>query len=167
MSETESIFIRPIDFGRDTPDLNAFLNDRNAAAIELLQPAVADGDAFVLVAESEDAVVGWAVVRTAYRADTGWQPGGSTAFFVSDANAYLEYFHVSETFRGRGTGTELLQASHQEAVRRRKSRLWLHTGEENAGAHRLYGRNGWRHQETIHPSWADGRATRIYTKELS
>jgi hypothetical protein len=33
-------------------------------------------------------------------------------------------------------------------------------------AHRFYERHGWQHERTVHPSWKQGRASRIYVKEL-
>lgn len=162
----ENISIRHIHFDRDPSDLEGFLSDREAASVKLLEGAVADGHAFVMVARWDGSVVGWAAVRTAYRSDTGWQPEGGTVSFVEGANAYLEYLEVSEAFRRRGVGTELLLACHREAARRQKERIWLHTGEENTGAHRMYERSGWSHHDTVHPSWREGRPTRIYTREL-
>ena len=160
-----NISIRHIRFDRDASDLKAFLSDGKGAVV-LLEGAVADGDAFVMVARVDGSVAGWAVVRTAYRSDTGWQPEGGTVSFVEGVNAYLEYLEVSEPFRRRGVGTELLLACHREAARRHKKRIWLHTGEENTGAHSIYERSGWSHHDTVHPSWREGRPTRIYTREL-
>ena len=109
-----NISIRHIRFDRDASDLKAFLSDGKGAVV-LLEGAVADGTAFVMVARVDGSVAGWAVVRTAYRSDTGWQPEGGTVSFVEGVNAYLEYLEVSEPFRRRGVGTELLLACHRES----------------------------------------------------
>jgi hypothetical protein len=61
----------------------------------------------------------------------------------------------------------LLREIENETRCRVMEGLWLHLDERNSGAHRFYERNGWTHHNTINPAWKEGRATRIYVKELS
>jgi GNAT superfamily N-acetyltransferase len=102
----------------------------------------------------------------AYRDDQGWEPDGDGVRFQSGENAYLENIEVRPGLRGGGIGAALLAALEAEAGRLGKRRLWLHAFEDNVGAHRFYESHGWRHQRTVHPSWADGRPTRVYTRGL-
>ncbi len=157
---------RPIDYERDVEALRSFLNERAAERQETYRPAVAEGDALVLVADDGGSAAGWAVVHLAYREELGWEPDADTRRFQGGSAAYLEYMEVEETRRDRGLGGALLAAVDTEAQARGKRQLWLHTSESNVGAHRFYERHGWRHARTVHPSWNEGKAMRVYEKAL-
>jgi len=96
----------------------------------------------------------------------GWERDSVTASFMDETSAYLANIEVSAGMRNRGIGTALLREVENEARRRGKVRIWLHADGQNAGAHRFYERHGWRHDSTVHPSWKQGRASRIYVKNL-
>jgi ribosomal protein S18 acetylase RimI-like enzyme len=134
--------------------------------LQSCRAAVADGDAYILVAERDRRVIGVAVVHVAVRDDMGWERDSVTASFMDETSAYLANIEVSAGMRNRGIGTALLREVENEARRRGKVRIWLHADGQNAGAHRFYERHGWRHDSTVHPSWKQGRASRIYVKDL-
>jgi GNAT superfamily N-acetyltransferase len=160
LERAEMCFVRPIDYGNDMPDLSALLAEKDVSRLRLCRAAVDDGDAYILVAERNRRVIGVAIVHVAARDDMGWNPDEETPSFLAGTNAYLE------RMRRKGIGTMLLREVESEAQRRGKESLWLHTDETNAGAHRFYERNGWTHHNTVNPAWKEGRATRIYVKEL-
>ena len=142
------------------------LNERDASRMPLYLGAIEVGHAFVMVAEADAQSIGWAVVHLILRDDMDWGPDGDTTLFMGNGNAYLENLAVRDEWRNRGIGTQLLRASEVEAFARSATCLWLHTRERNAMAHRFYERHGWRHDRTVHPSWMDGAATRVYRKPL-
>ena len=55
---------------------------------------------------------------------------------------FVELLFISETLRGKGLGTKLLQQAEAEAKRRNCLGAWLET--LNADAKRVYERNGYR-----------------------
>jgi GNAT superfamily N-acetyltransferase len=158
--------VRPIDYAEDWSDLSAFLVEKDAARLQFCRAAADDNDAYILVAERDERAIGVAVVHVAARDDMGWDSASETPSFLAGANAYLENIEVSRKMRRKGVGTLLLHEVEDEARRRSKERLWLHTDEVNVGAHRFYERNGWTHHDTVEPVWKQGRPTRIYLKEL-
>lgn len=161
-----AITIRSIDFARDSAALKAFVVGRDRMRLEHCEPAVADGDAFLLVADSGGEAVGWALVHTKYRSDQDWEPDPDTERFQSGDNAYLEQIEVTARMRSRGVGRQLIAAAQEEARRRGKKHIWLHTSENNVMAHRLFEREGWTHERTVNPPWKAEARTRIYKKEL-
>ncbi len=158
--------VRLLDYGCDLADLRAFLSARDMLHLQSCQAAVADGDAYILVAQHAGRVIGVAVVHVAARDDMGWERGGVTASFMGETSAYLANIEVSAGMRNMGIGSALLREVEVEARRRGKVRIWLHVDGQNAGAHRFYERHGWIHERTVHPSWKQGRASRIYVKDL-
>ena len=119
-----------------------------------------------MVAEADAQLIGWAVVHLVWRDGMDWGSEGDTTHFMRNGNAYLENLEVRDEWRNRGIGTQLLCASEVEASARAATCLWLHTRERNAMANRFYERLGWTHDRTVHPSWMDGAATRVYRKPL-
>jgi GNAT superfamily N-acetyltransferase len=158
--------VRQIDYAKDSSDLSAFLAEKDAARLQSCRAAADDDDAYILVAGRNEGVIGVAIVHVAARDDMGWDPDEETVSFLAGTNAYLENIEVSGEMRRKGVGTLLLREVENEARRRGKDRLWLHTDEANVGAHRFYERSGWTHHHTVEPAWKQGRATRIYVKEL-
>jgi ribosomal protein S18 acetylase RimI-like enzyme len=158
--------VRLVDYDRDIADLRDFVSAKGMLHVQSCQDAVANGDAYILVAERDERVIGVAVVHVAARKDMGWEQDGLTISFMEGTNAYLANIEVSPGMRGRGIGGALLRQVEEEARRRGKVRIWLHADGQNAGAHRFYERHGWRHERTVHPSWKQGRASRIYVKKL-
>lgn len=65
--------------------------------------------------------------------------------------AYIEALAVTETERGHGIGTLLLREALRWTEEAGRSRIALHVLETNAGAQRLYEREGFREAP---PSWA-------------
>jgi ribosomal protein S18 acetylase RimI-like enzyme len=159
--------IRPIDFARDAQPLKAILSERDRMRLDHCEPAVADGDCYVFVADDAGAAVGWVVVHTRFREDQDWNPpDDDTVAFQHGDNAYVENIEVAPRYRSRGVGARLLEAAQDEARRRGKRRLWLHTNENNSKAHALFDREGWTHERSVYPPWKPGSNTRIYKKEL-
>jgi len=167
MESSHSLHIRPIDIGRDTIGLSAFLDGAELQRLQQVQYAIQDGDSIVLVAEMNGQVIGWAVAQTRYREDLGWEPDADALWFVSGENAYLENLEVKASFRGMGIGQELLAAMEEEVRWRGRRVLWLHTAETNYGACRFYEREGWSHERTVYPAWRNGAPTRIYVKVIA
>jgi GNAT superfamily N-acetyltransferase len=132
-----------------------------------MEVAVQAGDCFAFVAEEDGMAIGWAVVHTNFRDDQDWDPPDEdTKKFQSGDNAYLENIEVSAGTRGKGVGTALLQAIEDEARKRGKHALWLHTSENNVKAHKVFDRNGWTHESSVYPPWKPSSRTRIYKKAL-
>jgi ribosomal protein S18 acetylase RimI-like enzyme len=161
------ITIRPIDYSRDRSGLTAFLVERDQMRLEHCELAVRDGDAFIFVADDGNSPVGWVAVPTSFREDQDWSPpDDDTRSFQSGDNAYVENIEVTARARSGGVGRKLLSAAQEEARRRGKSTLWLHTSENNALAHRLFEREGWKHERSVYPLWKPTSKTRIYKKVL-
>jgi ribosomal protein S18 acetylase RimI-like enzyme len=111
--------------------------------------------------------VGWAVVHTSFREDQDWDPPDEdTRAFQSGDNAYLENIEVTARLRSSGVGSRLLAAVQNEVKRRGKRHLWLHTSENNVKAHRLFDREGWKHERSVYPPWKPASRTRVYHREL-
>ncbi len=162
------VTIRPIDFARDAAPLQSFIEERDRMRLMHLEPAVKEGDAFVLVADDGGTPIGWVIVHTNYRDDQDWSPpDGDTVAFQSGENAYLENIAVTPRARSNGVGRMLIEAAQTEAKRRGKKYLWLHTAENNVMAHKLFEREGWAHERTVTPEWRPGSRTRIYKKVLA
>jgi GNAT superfamily N-acetyltransferase len=167
MANDGEVTVRPIDFIRDEAPLKAFLVERDRVRLDHLEPAVQSGDCYAIVADEDGLAVGWAVVHTNFREDQDWNPpDDDTRRFQSGDNAYLENIEVAARMRGKGVGTALLQAVEQEARKRGKRHLWLHTSENNVMAHRVFDRAGWTHESSVYPPWKPSSRTRIYRKDL-
>jgi GNAT superfamily N-acetyltransferase len=163
---TNPITVRPINYERDPHELRTFLDERDRLRLEHSAEAVEAGDAFIFVADDEGKAVGWVVVHTRYRDDQDWEPDEDGKQFQAAENAYMENIEVTARARGRGVGKRLLEAVHDEARKRGKRTVWLHTSENNAMAHRLFEREGWVHERTVNPPWKPANRTRIYRKDL-
>jgi ribosomal protein S18 acetylase RimI-like enzyme len=164
---SSDIAIRPIDFARDAAPLRSFLAERDQMRLDHSETAVKAGDCFIFVADRGGAAVGWVVVHTKFREDQDWDPpDDDTVRFQSGENAYVENIEVTAGVRGNGVGARLLEAAQDEARRRGKRYLWLHTSENNTRAHRLFDREGWTHESSVFPSWRPNARMRIYKKEL-
>lgn len=161
-----TITIRPIDFARDEGPLKSFLAERDRMRFDHMEAAVRDGDCFAYVADEDGRAVGWAVVHTKYREDQDWDPDPASRQYQEDDNAYLENIEVAARCRGGGVGTALLRAAQEEAARRGKKAIWLHTSENNTKAHKVFDREGWRHEDSVYPPWKPTSRTRIYKKAL-
>lgn len=161
------ITIRPIDYARDRGGLTAFLVERDQMRLEHSEAAVNDGDGFIFVADDGKGPVGWVAVHTKFRDDQDWDPpDDDTRTFQEGDNAYVENIEVTAGARGGGVGRKLLSAAQGEARKRGKRTLWLHTAENNALAHRLFEREGWKHERSVYPPWKPTSRTRIYKKVL-
>ncbi|MHB8377376.1 MAG: GNAT family N-acetyltransferase [Dehalococcoidia bacterium] len=165
MSENELV-IRPIDFVRDEQPLKAFLSERDKMRLSHAEVALQDGDCFIYVAAERGVPVGWAIVHLRYREDQDWDPDEDGRLYQSGENAYLENIEVTARLRSRGLGQQLIQAVEDEARRRGKRYLWLHTSENNVKAHQLFERQGWQHETSMYPSWTPATRMRIYKKAL-
>jgi GNAT superfamily N-acetyltransferase len=166
MTVEEKITIRPIDFVRDEQPLKAFLSERDKMRLEHSEAALNDGDCFIFVADERGVPVGWAIVHTRYRDDQDWDPDPDGRQLQECDNAYLENIEVTARLRSRGVGSQLIEAVQDEARRRGKRHLWLHTSENNVKAHELFERHGWEHENSIIPPWKPGTRMRIYRKDL-
>ncbi len=160
------ITIRPIDFARDEPSLKSFLDERDQMRLDHCEAAVKDGHCFIFVADQGGMAVGWVVVHTDFRADQDWDLDDDTVRFQSDDNAYFENLQVTAGARGNGIGPQLMEAAQDEAKRRGKRVVWLHTSENNVKAHKLFDREGWVHESSVFPKWKPASRTRIYKKTL-
>jgi ribosomal protein S18 acetylase RimI-like enzyme len=161
------VTIRPIEYSRDAPGLKSFLVERDRMRLDHCEHAVNDGDCFIVVAESDGAPVGWVAVHTNFREDQDWDPpDDDTRAFQGGENAYVENIEVTAGARGNGIGRKLLAAAQDEARKRGKRVLWLHTSENNALAHALFEREGWTYERSVFPPWKPTSRTRIYKKVL-
>ncbi|HEY8173570.1 MAG TPA: GNAT family N-acetyltransferase [Dehalococcoidia bacterium] len=157
---------RPIDYARDVDALNSFLSERDRMRLAHCEAAVRDNDCFIIVADDDGQVSGWVVVHTNFRRDQDWEPDPDSERFQQGENAYVENIEVTARKRSTGIGRQLMEAAQDEARIRGKKFLWLHTSENNAMAHKVFEREGWKHETTVYPPWKPGSRTRIYKKEL-
>jgi ribosomal protein S18 acetylase RimI-like enzyme len=161
------IIIRPIDYARDAAALQSFLIERDTLRLAHCEQAVAGGDCFIFVADEGSGAIGWVAVHTNFRADQDWSPpDDDTRTFQSGDNAYVENIEVTAQARSGGIGRKLLTAAQDEARKRGKKTLWLHTAENNSLAHALFDREGWVHERSVYPPWKPTSRTRIYKKVL-
>ncbi len=162
------ITIRPIDYARDASALKAFLGERDKMRLEHCEDAVKDGDCFIFVAEEDGVAVGWVAVHTNFREDQDWTPpvDDDTRDFQAGDNAYAENIEVTARARSGGIGRQLMAAAQDEARKRGKKTLWLHTAENNSLAHALFDREGWTHERSVFPPWKPTSRMRIYKKVL-
>lgn len=161
------ITIRPIDYTRDPAALKTFLVERDRMRLDHCQTAVEAGDAFIFVADDGSGAIGWVAVHCSFRDDQDWSPPDEdTRAFQSGDNAYVENIEVTARVRSNGVGRKLLAAAQDEARRRGKKTLWLHTAENNTLAHALFDREGWTHERSVFPPWKPTSKTRIYKKVL-
>ncbi len=163
---TEQAVVRPIDFVRDEQPLRVFLGERDKMRLQHAEAALRDGDCAIFVAAEGDVPVGWAMVHFRYRADQDWEPDPQGEQLQSGNNAYLENIEVRARARGQGLGGQLIRAVEDAARGRGKRAIWLHTSENNVMAHKLFERQGWRHDATVYPPWRPGARMRVYKKEL-
>lgn len=161
-----AVTIRPIDFARDGASLKSFLNERDQMRLDHCEAAVKNGDCFIFVADQGGAAVGWVVVHTSFRDDQDWDADDDTLRFQSGDNAYFENLEVTAGARGGGIGPMLMEAAQDEAKRRGKKTVWLHTSENNTKAHKLFAREGWVHESSVYPKWKPSSRTRVYKKTL-
>jgi len=162
----DELSIRPIDYVRDEQPLRSFLSERDTMRLQHMEPALRDGDCFAYVADERGIAVGWAVVHLRYREDQDWEPDELGKSYQSGDNAYLENIEVTARLRSRGVGSKLIEAAEEEAKRRGKRCLWLHTSENNIKAHELFEREGWVHEMSVYPPWKPAQRTRVYKKDL-
>jgi len=161
------VTVRPIDYARDAAALKTFLVERDKMRLDHCEPAIADGDCFIFVADDGTGAIGWVAVHINFREDQDWSPPDEdTRAFQRDESAYVENIEVTARARSGGTGRKLLGAAQDEARRRGKKTLWLHTSENNALAHALFEREGWTHERSVNPPWKPTSRTRIYKKVL-
>jgi GNAT superfamily N-acetyltransferase len=164
---TGEVTVRPIDFARDSAPLMSFLNERDTQRLLHSEVACDAGDCFIFVADEDGTAVGWAVVHTSFREDQDWSPPDEdTRAFQSGDNAYLENIEVTARHRSSGLGRKLIIVAQDEARRRGKKHLWLHTAENNSKAHALFDREGWVHERSVYPPWKPSSRTRIYRKDI-
>jgi GNAT superfamily N-acetyltransferase len=163
---SDEVTVRPVDFTRDASALNAFLSERDRMRLAHSETAVRDGDCYILVADADGTAAGWVAVHTRYRDDQDWEPDPDSRRFQEGDNAYVENIEVTARLRSQGVGSKLLEAAQDEARARGKRTLWLHTSENNAMAHKLFEREGWKHESSVYPPWKPSARTRIYRKDL-
>lgn len=80
--------------------------------------------------------------------------------------AYIQTIEVAPDRRAQGVGGELLRHCEGSAHEAGAQSIWLHVSAENAGAIRLYERNGYRCEGREEDYYARDHAALIYTKPL-
>ena len=100
---------------------------------------LADPRSFLLLARSEERVVGYALVRVM---EAG--PELTDSWRVPATVAEIETMLVSAPFRGAGLGTRLLDAIDAELERQGITEVIVGVMPGNDGAQRLYERRGFR-----------------------
>jgi ribosomal protein S18 acetylase RimI-like enzyme len=95
-----------------------------------------EGDAFVLVARRDDAVVGYAFVEV---------EGPDPVWYTGDKHAVLAALSVADGERGVGVGTALFDAVDEELERRGIEDVEIGVDTANRDAMRFYEERGYRH----------------------
>lgn len=105
------------------------------------------------IAEDEDGMAGFGVVE----------------WFASRAGrtAYIQTIEVLPEKRARGVGRELLAHIEESAREAGAPAIGLHVDAENAGAIRLYERQGYACEGRREGFYPQGRAALVYVKRLA
>jgi ribosomal protein S18 acetylase RimI-like enzyme len=93
----------------------------------------------VLVAEHEDSLVGFSVVRF-----------GASCPSSPRSTVELQTLYIQEHFIGHGIGRSLLQAAEAQARERSATPLWLTVNAQNARAIAFYARQGYNRVGTTY-----------------
>ena len=113
---------------------------------------VANSRAATWLAEDQCGLVGFAIVEWLKAAD------GSTA--------YIETIEVSEEFRGRGVGSELLRRIEDSARAAGARSIWLHVDVKNGSAIRLYESHGYQQKGREEDFYGPDHSALVYAKAL-
>ena len=110
--------------------MDSFVREDAEAKIKSMIAQIADGSAIVYGCLDGDELLGYI---WAYRIS-----------FRDEDRVYVSVVHVSEKCRGQGIGHLLLAAVEAEAREMGVPALYIHAEADNAGAIRLYEREGYR-----------------------
>lgn len=110
--------------------MDSFVREDAEAKIKSMIAHIADGSAIVYGCLDGDELLGYI---WAYRIS-----------FRDEDRVYVSEVHVSEKCRGQGIGHLLLAAVEAEAREMGVPALYIHAEADNAGAIRLYEREGYR-----------------------
>lgn len=110
--------------------MDSFVREDAEAKIKSMIAHIADGSAIVYGCLDGDELLGYI---WAYRIS-----------FRDEDRVYVSVVHVSEKCRGQGMGHLLLAAVEAEAREMGVPALYIHAEADNAGAIRLYEREGYR-----------------------
>lgn len=110
--------------------MDSFVREDAEAKIKSMIAHIADGSAIVYGCLDGDELLGYI---WAYRIS-----------FRDEDRVYVSEVHVSEKCRGQGMGHLLLAAVEAEAREMGVPALYIHAEADNAGAIRLYEREGYR-----------------------
>ncbi len=99
-----------------------------------------DPDTFVLIAEANDQLVGYAFVTVA---------SGYCSWNSGERQAQLETLSVAPSIRGQGVGERLLAAVRERLTKAGIESITLAAACANDGAHRFYERHGFRRAEIV------------------
>lgn len=110
--------------------MDSFVREDAEAKIKSMIAQIADGSAIVYGCLDGDELLGYI---WAYRIS-----------FRDEDRVYVSEVHVSEKCRGQGIGHLLLAAVEAEAREMGVPALYIHAEADNAGAIRLYEREGYR-----------------------
>lgn len=110
--------------------MDSFVREDAEAKIKSMIAHIADGSAIVYGCLDGDELLGYI---WAYRIS-----------FRDEDRVYVSVVHVSEKCRGQGIGHLLLAAVEAEAREMGVPALYIHAEADNAGAIRLYEREGYR-----------------------
>lgn len=92
-------------------------------------------DAELLVAEEEDVLVGYAMLRVV---------AGPASWDIGDRTAELETLSVLPSARGSGVGAQLVEAARERAIARGAKAFLVAVAHANEGAIRFYEREGFK-----------------------
>jgi ribosomal protein S18 acetylase RimI-like enzyme len=106
------------------------------------------------IAEEDGVLAGFAIVRCG-----NGEPEGRAA--------YIETIEVSQNWRGRGIGGELMRHIEVSAQAAGAILLWLHVDAENAAAIRLYEAHGYVREDRKEGFYPKGRAALVYAKRMN
>ena len=113
-------------------DMDAHVAGKFGAAVQARE--LADPSVTFLVAEADDRLVAYALVRA----------GPAPACVGASRAVEVERFYVDRPWHGTGVANTLMSACAAEAAHRGADTLWLAVWERNARAIRFYARHGFR-----------------------
>ena len=106
---------------------------------------LADADRDLLVAESDDGLVGYVMTVAGEPVDAE-----AAAAATRRPTVELSKCYADAAMHGSGAAGLLVDAAIELAVRRGARAMWLGVNEENARAHRFYGKHGFSKVGTKH-----------------
>lgn len=135
-SEIESCFFELQAFERSVYSNRADPAEVTVPYVDYLFAECAAHDGAILVAESEDGIVGFVCVICKLPIDNVYE--------IDREYGYISDLVIREAWRGRGVGSQLMEHAEKRAAAHGATRLRIGVLAANESAHALYRKLGYR-----------------------